>query len=284
MHAGAHRILKNDPVMAALIAAAGPCRIDSRERQAPFQALSHAIAHQQLNGIAAGRILARFVALFESADFPSPEQVLGIADDKMRAVGFSAAKVAALKDLARKTLDGIVPPAEELEDLDDLEIIERLTSVRGIGRWTVEMMLMFQLKRRDILPVDDFGVRNGFRLAYGLKGMPTPRALAQFGERWKPYRSTAAWYLWRALELKRAGTLPEPVERVRLPRIRKTRRTARARTSVAAARGKPLRRKTARTRPLRGADASSAPPRRSGGRTRSRRPRARRSRAPGSRR
>ena len=101
-----------------------------------------------------------------------------------------------------------MPPARELALLGDLEIIERLSSVRGIGRWTVEMMLMFQLERRDVLPVDDFGVRNGFRLAYGLKGMPTTRALAEFGERWKPYRSVAAWYLWRATELARDGALP----------------------------------------------------------------------------
>jgi len=231
MHAQAYRILKSDPVMATLIAAAGPCRIDARERQVPFQALSHAIAHQQLNGVAAGRILARFVALFESPDFPSPEQVLAIADQKMRAVGFSAAKVAALKDLARKTLDGVVPAAEDLQDLGDLEIIERLTSIRGIGRWTVEMMLMFQLKRRDILPVDDFGVRNGFRLAYGLKGLPMPRALAQFGERWKPWRSVAAWYLWRAVELARSGRLPRCARpaRVALARTRKLKRTRRTR-------------------------------------------------------
>jgi DNA-3-methyladenine glycosylase II len=207
MHRAAHRILKADPVMAALIEAAGPCRIHSREVQQPFEALARAIAHQQLHGVAAERILGRFVALFEAATFPAPQQVIDAADAQLRAVGFSYAKIAALKDLARKTLEGIVPPAAELARLEDLEIIDRLSSVRGIGRWTVEMMLMFQLSRRDVLPVDDFGVRNGFRLAYGLKGMPTPRALAQFGERWKPWRSIAAWYLWRACELARDGRL-----------------------------------------------------------------------------
>jgi len=207
MHRAAHRILKTDPVMAALIDAAGPCKIRSREVQQPFEALARAIAHQQLHGVAAERILGRFVALFDAATFPAPQQVIDAADAQLRAVGFSYAKIAALKDLARKTLEGTVPPAAELALLGDLEIIERLSSVRGIGRWTVEMMLMFQLERRDVLPVDDFGIRNGFRLAYGLKGMPTPRALAQFGERWKPWRSVAAWYLWRACELARDGKL-----------------------------------------------------------------------------
>jgi DNA-3-methyladenine glycosylase II len=208
MHRRALRVLKADPVMASLMAAAGPCRIEARRFQAPFQALAHAIAHQQLHGVAAQRILARFVALFEPPNFPSPAQVLAASDQQLRAVGFSAAKAAALKDLAAKTLSGVVPTHEELQQLSDLEIIERLSSVRGIGRWTVEMMLMFQLQRPDVLPVGDFGVRNGFRLAYGLKGMPTPRALAQFGERWQPYRSAAAWYLWRAVELSRSDRLP----------------------------------------------------------------------------
>src|SRR6185312_13051333 len=120
-----------------------------------------------------------------------------------------------------KTLEGVVPDRETLLSLGDAEIVEQLTQVRGIGRWTVEMMLMFQLGRPDILPVDDFGVRNGFRLAYGLRKMPHPKALALFGERWSPHRSAAAWYLWRAVELHRAGTLPAPAERTKLPRIAK---------------------------------------------------------------
>jgi DNA-3-methyladenine glycosylase II len=230
MHRAAHRILKTDPVMAALIDAAGPCKIRSRELQEPFEALVRAIAHQQLHGVAAERILGRFVALFEAVTFPAPQQVIDAADEQLRAVGFSYAKIAALKDLARKTLEGTVPPAAELALLGDMEIIERLSSVRGIGRWTVEMMLMFQLSRRDVLPVDDFGVRNGFRLAYGLKGMPTPRALAQFGERWKPWRSIAAWYLWRACELARDGklaacALPPQVALVKRKAVKKSRAT-----------------------------------------------------------
>jgi len=216
MRRSAYRVLKADPVMAALIGAAGPCRIQSHPERGPFEALARAIAHQQLHGIAAGRILARFCALFTDAPFPAPQQVLAASDQQLRAVGFSRAKVAALKDLAAKTIAAVVPGAAEIAQLSDAELIERICSVRGIGRWTVEMLLIFQLQRPDVLPVDDFGVRSGFRLAYGLKALPTPRALAEFGERWKPYRSLAAWYLWRANDLARVKQLPRAA---RPPRI-----------------------------------------------------------------
>jgi DNA-3-methyladenine glycosylase II len=139
----------------------------------------------------------------------------------MRAVGLSFAKIASIKDLAAKTLEGVVPPSEILHTLADDEIVERLTQVRGIGRWTVEMMLMSRLGRPDVLPVDDFGVRNGFRLAYGLRGMPTARALGEFGARWAPYRSVAAWYLWRAVDLHRAGKLPAPATPTRIKTVKK---------------------------------------------------------------
>jgi DNA-3-methyladenine glycosylase II len=216
----AYRVLRRDPVMAGLIEAAGPVRLGVRPERAPFEALARAIAHQQLHGAAAERILARFTALSPEATFPPPEQVLATPDAQLRAVGFSYAKVAALKDLACKTQLGLVPAASALATLDDAEIVERLTAVRGVGRWTVEMLLIFQLQRPDVLPVDDFGVRNGFRLAYRLRGMPTPRSLSAFGERWGPHRSVAAWYLWRAVELARAGTLPRCP---RAPRVAITR-------------------------------------------------------------
>lgn len=204
----AHRILKADPVMAGLIAAAGRYRPAPLPDHPPFETLVRAIAHQQLHRAAAERILSRFIDVCGDAGFPLPQQVLDAEEARLRGAGFSYAKIAALKDLAAKTIAGVVPERVELDTLADLEIIERLTAVRGIGRWTVEMMLMFQLQRPDVLPVDDFGVRNGFRLAYRLRGMPTPRALAQFGERWKPYRSVAAWYLWRAVDLARRNLLP----------------------------------------------------------------------------
>jgi len=205
-----------DPVMARLIGAAGPCTMEARLERTPFESLASSIAHQQLNGAVAARILQRFVALYAPAAFPEPAALLGTDDAALRAAGFSFAKIRALRDLAAKVLEGVVPAADELTQLEDGHIVERLTQVRGIGPWTVQMMLMFQLGRPNVLPIDDYGVRNGFRLAYGLKGLPTPRALAQFGERWHPHCSIAAWYLWRAVDLAREGKLPRAA---RPPRI-----------------------------------------------------------------
>ena len=216
MSRAALRVLQADPVMAGLIAAAGRYRPDPLPDHPPFESLARAIAHQQLHGVAAERILSRFIEACGEGGFPLPQQVLAAKEARLRATGFSYAKIAALKDLAAKTLSGVVPARSELDALSDVQIIQRLTEVRGIGRWTVEMMLMFQLMRPDVLPVDDFGVRNGFRLAYRLSGMPTPRALAQFGERWQPHRSLAAWYLWRANDLARQKLLPRAG---RAPRI-----------------------------------------------------------------
>ena len=204
-----------DPILAKLIAAAGPYTLRLEAGRPPFQHLARAIAHQQLNGTAANTILTRFVALYPTptggqteTPFPSPEQVLGTSDEHIRATGFSFSKIAALKDLAQHTLNGVVPDFTTLQSLDNDEIVTRLTKVRGVGPWTVQMMLIFQLGRPDVLPVGDFGVCNGFRLAYGLRGMPKPKALAEFGARWAPHRTAAAWYLWRAVDLHRAGKLP----------------------------------------------------------------------------
>jgi DNA-3-methyladenine glycosylase II len=218
------RLAKADPVLANLIRAAGKYTVTPSTEHTPFHALARAIAHQQLNGTAAESIFGRFVALYSAAGQAAlleAELVLETPDDKLRAVGLSFAKIAGIKDLARKTLEGVVPPYEILNTMADEEIIERLTQVRGIGRWTVEMLLMFRLGRPDILPVDDFGVRNGFRLAYGLRGMPTTRALAEYGERWAPYRSVAAWYLWRAVDLHKAGKLPPPAIKTRIKLVKK---------------------------------------------------------------
>jgi DNA-3-methyladenine glycosylase II len=219
------RLNKVDPVLANLIRAAGKFTHTLSAQHSPFHSLARAIAHQQLNGTAAESIFGRFVNLYaaegQEVALLEASMVLGTPDDKLRAVGLSFAKIASIKDLARKTLDGTVPPSEILHTLGDDEIIERITQVRGIGRWTVEMMLMSRLGRRDVLPVDDFGVRNGFRLAYGLRGMPTTRALAEFGARWAPYRSVAAWYLWRAVDLHRAGKLPKPAMKTRIKIVKK---------------------------------------------------------------
>jgi DNA-3-methyladenine glycosylase II len=225
----AHKVLKTDPVMAHLIRKAVRYEPDSRLEQTPFEVLARAIAHQQLHATAANSILRRFVALFEGALFPLPQHVIDTDAARLRAVGFSHAKIAALKDLASKALAGVVPNREALDQLSDEEIIERLTEVRGIGRWTVEMMLMFHMQRADVLPVDDFGIRNGFRLAYGLKGMPTPKALAEYGLRWKPYRTIAAWYLWRANDLAKQNLLPKPAHPPKVTLQKRTR--ARVKTS-----------------------------------------------------
>jgi len=270
-HILAH-LSRADAVLGGLIRAVGPSRLARDADCHPFQTLAQAIAHQQLNGTAANTILRRLADSCGAGAFPTPEQVLAASAESLRAAGFSFAKVAALRDLAEKTLAAVVPDAATLLELDDEAIIARLTQVRGIGRWTVEMLLVFQLGRPDVLPVDDFGVRSGFQAAYGLSRLPRPQALAAWGERWRPYRTTAAWYLWRALELKRAGTLPAPAERIRLPRIRRRRRSARRK---APAKG--------RRRTLRAAGTASAPLRRSDARRRSHPRRARRSRAPGSR-
>jgi DNA-3-methyladenine glycosylase II len=214
------RLARVDPVLANLIRAAGRFTHVPNAEHTPFHALARAIAHQQLNGTAAESIFGRFVGLYplntQGAALLEAELVIETPDDKLRAVGLSFAKIASIKDLAAKTLAGTVPAYEILHTLENEEIIERLTQVRGIGRWTVEMLLMFRLGRPDVLPVDDFGVRNGFRLAYGLRGMPTPRALAEFGARWAPFRSVAAWYLWRAVDLHKAGKLPSPPVKTRI--------------------------------------------------------------------
>lgn len=220
-------LTKVDGVMGGVVKAAGPYTMQTNLEWSPFRALARAIAHQQLNGTAANTILKRFEdAVGVNGEFPTPQQVLDAPEATLRAAGFSFAKIASLRDLATKTIEGVVPDHPTLAILSNDEIIERLTQVRGIGRWTVEMMLMFQLDRPDVLPVDDFGVRNGFRLAYGLRKMPAPKALALFGERWTPYRTAAAWYLWRAVELHRDGKLPVPSAPTKLPRVPKLRRAA----------------------------------------------------------
>lgn len=194
---------KNDPVMRTLIRIHGPCELRPSVRRSPFESLARAIAHQQLNGTAANTILKRFIKLFPGRRFPRPEDLERVNDDAIRAAGFSRAKIAALRDLASKALDGTVPSSRLIKKLDDTEIIARLTEVRGVGQWTVEMLLIFQLGRPDILPVDDFGVRNGFRHAYGLAELPKPKDLLAHGERWRPHRTVAAWYLWRAADSAR---------------------------------------------------------------------------------
>jgi len=197
----AHQHLSdNDPIMRELILVHGQCALLPEKRRSPFQSLIHAVAHQQLHGTAATTILGRFKKLFPGRRFPSPEDLASVTDEQIRACGFSFAKIRAIRDITEKTLSGVVPSGRDIIKLADEEIILRLTEVRGVGRWTVEMLLIFQLGRPDVLPVDDFGVRNGFRVAYKKRSMPTPKQLRKFGERWRPHSTTAAWYLWRAAD------------------------------------------------------------------------------------
>ena len=203
-----------DKQLGRIIAKSGPCRLQLETTQSIFEALQEAIVYQQLNGKVAATILGRVKALFpENArrirtrrglvdGFPTPEQILRAPDELLRSAGLSRNKMLAIRDLAAKTVDGTVPTVQRAHRMSDDELIERLTEVRGIGRWTVEMLLIFRLGRPDVLPVDDYGVRKGFARMKKLADLPKPKELAAYGEKWKPYRSVAAWYLWRAAEMK----------------------------------------------------------------------------------
>ncbi len=195
-------LLTVDPILGELMAKVGPCGLEPDHRRSPFQALVQAVAHQQLNGKAAATILGRFRALFAPARFPSPQQLFDIPAEALTGAGFSRAKAAYVKEIARMTLEGVVPTRSQIRALSDEEIIARLTEIKGVGRWTVEMLLIFSLGRPDVLPVDDFGIRTGFGIAFRKRKLPEPEQLRRYGERWKPYRSTASWYLWRAVDLK----------------------------------------------------------------------------------
>ena len=201
MTPAAHKHLsKRDPVLRRLIREHGKCDLTPEKRRSPFQSLVQAVAHQQLNGSAANTILSRFKNLFPGRKFPRPEDLAKVTDAQIRSCGFSFAKIKSIRDIAAKTLSGVVPSSRQIVKLPDDEIIARLTEVRGVGRWTVEMLLIFQLGRPDVLPVGDFGVRTGYRVAYKKRGMPKPKALLEFGEKWKPHRTTAAWFLWCAAD------------------------------------------------------------------------------------
>ena len=191
-----------DRPLAALINKVGECRLGNNGQTDLFGTLTHAIISQQLSGKAATTIFSRFCILLGAVDEkPQPAQLAGIDGQQLRAVGLSRAKSLAVQDLADKIASGAVLPLADLETLPDEDIIQNLIQVRGIGRWTAEMFLMFQLGRADVLPVDDLGVRKGFMLTYGLSAMPDKKLLIEHAGSWQPYRSVASWYLWRATEL-----------------------------------------------------------------------------------
>jgi DNA-3-methyladenine glycosylase II len=201
-HEHAHQHLAaTDPRLAALIARSLRYNVKPVQSLRPFDALAESIAYQQLSGKAAATIFGRVRALYPRQKYLDPKKILATPDDSFRAAGLSRSKIAALKDLAAKTIDGTVPSARAIAQMSDEEIIVRLTEVRGIGRWTVEMLLLFDLGRPDVWPVDDYGVRKGFAKIFGRRKLPTPKQLMKFGEKWRPYRSMAAWYFWRALDV-----------------------------------------------------------------------------------
>ncbi len=189
-----------DPRFAALIARSRPFQVQPGTLVRPFDALAESIVYQQLSGKAAATIFGRVRALYPRRKWFSPQLVLATPDERLRAAGLSRNKSAAIKDLAAKTLDGTIPTKAALHRMSDEEIIARLTTVRGIGRWTVEMMLLFDLGRLDVWPVDDYGVRKGYAKTFGRRKLPKPKELHARGEKWRPYRSVAAWYFWRALD------------------------------------------------------------------------------------
>ncbi|MCU1750342.1 DNA-3-methyladenine glycosylase family protein [Pseudomonas sp. 6D_7.1_Bac1] len=186
-----------DPDWARHIATIGPCLHQPKPARDPYEGLVRAIAYQQLHVKAGDAILGRLLALFPEQTFPSAEQLLSSETDVLRSCGFSASKVATIQGIARARLDGIVPDYSSAQAMDDEALIERLTQLRGVGRWTVEMLLIYTLERMDILPADDFGVRDGYRRLKGLEQQPSRQQMVDIGQAWSPYRTVAAWYLWR---------------------------------------------------------------------------------------
>jgi len=199
--AASAELAKRDRVIRGLVKRHGPCKIPP-SKDPHFHALAESIVYQQLAGAAAAAIFRRFRALFDGE--LTPEAVLAASEKSLRGAGLSPNKMASIRDLATKVVDGTLP-LDHVARLRDEALIERLVTVRGIGRWTAEMFLMFQLRRTDVWPVDDYGVRKGYANAYGLADLPKPKELFALGERFRPYRTTAAWYCWRAVETMTPG-------------------------------------------------------------------------------
>jgi DNA-3-methyladenine glycosylase II len=221
-----------DEKLAELISATVQFRTDESAAGSPYEALLEAIAYQSISGKAAATIYGRIKALSSNSDRPpSPEQMLKLRKSVLRKAGLSGAKVLAMKDLARKTIDGTVPTREQAMQMSDDELVRRLVSVRGIGAWTVEMFLIFNLGRPDVLPIHDLGVKKGWCVTYGKKHMPKPKELLAFGEQWRPYRTVASWYMWRAFE--RAGhATTRKIGPAKVRRKRRKSKTARGKRQI----------------------------------------------------
>jgi DNA-3-methyladenine glycosylase II len=197
---------KIDPDWADLVARVGPCRHDPKAAREPYEALVRAIGYQQLTAKAGDAMIGRLKALHPDVAFPTPENILGSGFDALRGCGFSAAKIGTIKAIADGALSGLVPTRGDAVEMEDEELVERITKIKGIGRWTVEMLLMYSLERMDILPVDDFGVRDGYRKLKNLADLPKPNKLREIGKAWAPHRTVAAWYLWRIPRDGNAGS------------------------------------------------------------------------------
>ena len=206
-----------DPLLAPLIKETQEFRVERGDVESPYEVLLEAIAYQSISGKAAATIFGRVKALGSNGRVPAPHEMLKLRKPALRKAGLSGAKILAMKDLAQKTIDGVVPTLEQAEKLSDEELVKRLVSVRGIGAWTVEMFLIFRLGRPDVLPIHDLGVRKGWAVTYGKKHMPAPKELLKFGERWRPYRTVASWYMWRAAQ--RAGNAA--LRKIRPAKVRK---------------------------------------------------------------
>ncbi|MBD2649994.1 DNA-3-methyladenine glycosylase family protein [Nostoc foliaceum] len=192
----------SDPILARLIEIIGDCKLYQVQQTGDLLfSLSRSILYQQISGKAAGSIHSKFLQLYPHSPFPTALDILNTPDEVLRGAGISRPKVLYLKDLAQKVLDGL-PTLDQLQAMEDESIIEALTPIKGVGRWTVQMLLMFRLHRLDVLPVDDLGIRAGIRRVYSLAELPNKKTVEDLGQMWKPYRSIACWYLWQSLEIK----------------------------------------------------------------------------------
>jgi len=238
--AATKHLAATDERLARLIEETLPFQIDVADAQSPYEALLESIAYQSISGKAAATIFGRVKALSSTGRAPTPEEMLKLRKSALRKAGLSGAKVLAMKDLAKKTIEGIVPSLEEAQQLSDEELIKRLISVRGIGAWTVEMFLIFRLGRPDVLPIHDLGVKKGWSITYGKKHMPKPKELLAFGERWRPYRTVASWYMWRACQ--RAGNAA--MRKIRAAKVQKHKPTnaIRRKRELSAAKRVPIKR------------------------------------------
>jgi DNA-3-methyladenine glycosylase II len=187
----------HDDDWARLIELIGPCRHDPKAAREPYEALVRAVTYQQLTSKAGDAIIGRLKGLFDGRDFPSPEDLIEAEFDLLRTCGFSASKIVSIKAIARGTVEGVIPTRETAVTMDDETLIERMVGIKGIGRWTIEMLLMYSLERMDVLPADDFGVREGYRVLKSLPEQQKPKQLRELSKAWAPHRTVAAWYLWR---------------------------------------------------------------------------------------